>query len=402
LESSQWPEKLAAVQMCMKPERRAFEPDGLGAEAIRLLSGLRNRETFAPSDGQIEPRSFNAVLAFAAGPLVENLPALVIPQSRFAATLGAPGVPAAAPSFIIVTLNLDYIKNDLIPELVKRYFASDGTDNFNVTVLQRGDSPKTIYQSNPQLGDLSRLSDRELAANDAAVKFFKIQMEELDRLPSKVLIRQNAASETTGNGEKRSSKFAISIIQHTERNEAYFLGKTNQTVESAAHVAGKRLFDGMWQLVVKHRAGSLEAAVENARHRNLAISFGILLLLGVSVGLIVISSRRAQRLAERQMEFVAGVSHELRTPLAGVCSPAGELADGVIDNRKQIKQYGGLIRDEGRRLGGMVEQVLEFAGAQSGRKTYELRPTQLGRVIEDALSACHLQMLEGGFELEKR
>jgi signal transduction histidine kinase len=102
------------------------------------------------------------------------------------------------------------------------------------------------------------------------------------------------------------------------------------------------------------------------------------------------------------MEFVAGVSHELRTPLAVICSAAENLADGVIDSRDQIKRYGGLIRDEGRRLTGMVEQVLEFAGAQSGRKNYELRPTELTHVIEDAITACHLQLAEGDFEIERK
>jgi len=116
----------------------------------------------------------------------------------------------------------------------------------------------------------------------------------------------------------------------------------------------------------------------------------------------VLSSRRAQRLATQQMEFVAGVSHELRTPLAVICSAAENLADGVIDNRDQIKRYGGLIRDEGRRLTGMVEQVLEFAGAQSGRKNYELRTTDLSQVIEDAVTACHMQIAEGDFEIERK
>jgi signal transduction histidine kinase len=159
---------------------------------------------------------------------------------------------------------------------------------------------------------------------------------------------------------------------------------------------------GAWRLVVKHRAGSLEAAVASVRRRNLAISFGILSLLGVSVGLIMLSSRRAQRLATQQMEFVAGVSHELRTPLAVIYSAAENLADGVIDDRDQIKRYGGLIRDEGRRLTGMVEQVLEFAGAQSGRQSYELRATELNQVIEDAITACHMQLAEGDFEIERK
>src|SRR5262249_61362906 len=117
---------------------------------------------------------------------------------------------------------------------------------------------------------------------------------------------------------------------------------------------------------------------------------------------IVFASRRAQRLATQQMEFVAGVSHELRTPLAVICSAAENLADGVIDSRDQIKRYGGLIRDEGRRLTGMVEQVLEFAGAQSGQKNYELRTTELSQVIEDAITACRLQLAGGDFEIERK
>src|SRR5262249_57475653 len=82
---------------------------------------------------------------------------------------------------------------------------------------------------------------------------------------------------------------------------------------------------------------------------------------------------------------------------------AGEnMAGGVIDSRDQIKRYGGLMRDEGRRLTGMVEQVLEFAGAQSGRKNHELRTTELTQVIEDAITACHLQLAEGDFEIERK
>jgi two-component system, OmpR family, sensor histidine kinase SenX3 len=50
----------------------------------------------------------------------------------------------------------------------------------------------------------------------------------------------------------------------------------------------------------------------------------------------------------------------------------------------------------------MVEQVLEFAGAHSQRRAYELRPVELDRVIDDALAACRMQLAEGGFEVEKK
>ncbi len=122
-----------------------------------------------------------------------------------------------------------------------------------------------------------------------------------------------------------------------------------------------------WQLVVRHRAGSVDAAVAELRMKNLAVSFGILLVLGVSMALIVINSQRAQRLARLQMEFVAGVSHELRTPLAVISSAADNLTDGIIESKPQVKLYGTLIRNEARRLEGMMEQILAFASGQKRR-----------------------------------
>ncbi len=83
--------------------------------------------------------------------------------------------------------------------------------------------------------------------------------------------------------------------------------------------------------------------------------------------MLVISNARARTLAAQQMEFVAGVSHELRTPLAVIRSAAENLADGVVADKDQVQRYGQLIAGEGRRLTEMVEQVMEFAGIQSGR-----------------------------------
>src|SRR5262249_26049627 len=74
--------------------------------------------------------------------------------------------------------------------------------------------------------------------------------------------------------------------------------------------------NGRWRLVATHRAGSIDDVVAAARERNLAVSFGVLALLGASTALVVLTAQRARRLGERQMEFVAGVSHELRTPVA--------------------------------------------------------------------------------------
>ena len=154
-----------------------------------------------------------------------------------------------------------------------------------------------------------------------------------------------------------------------------------------------------WLLLVKHRAGSLEAAVAQTHRRNLAISFAILLLLTASLAALLAFTRRAQRLARMQMEFVAGVSHELRTPLSVICSAGDNLADGLVAGEQQVRRYGSVVRTEGRRLSHMVEQILGFAGIQSGRADFELQPVDLEEVLAKALAACEPEIRSAGCEV---
>ncbi len=61
---------------------------------------------------------------------------------------------------------------------------------------------------------------------------------------------------------------------------------------------------------------------------------------------MLVSTRRAQRTAAQQVEFVASVSHELRTPLAVIRSAGENLADGVVDSPEQVRRYGALVAEE--------------------------------------------------------
>ncbi len=115
--------------------------------------------------------------------------------------------------------------------------------------------------------------------------------------------------------------------------------------------------------------------------------------------MIVLSTQRAQRLAKQQVEFVAGVTHELQTPLAVIRSAGQNLADGVVEGSEQIKDYGSLVENEGRRLSGMVDQVLEFAGLQSQGRALAIEVVPIDRVIESALADCDAAIEESGVKV---
>jgi signal transduction histidine kinase len=156
------------------------------------------------------------------------------------------------------------------------------------------------------------------------------------------------------------------------------------------------------RLLVKHEAGSLETAVSNLRMRNLAISFGILLVLGFGAGVGIVWGHRARTLGRLQMEFAAGVSHELRTPLAVIQSAAHNLRAGVVQDREGIEEYATIVQKEARRLSNMVEQVMTYAETQSGRKRYDIAPVDLNAVVDRALQNMALPLGDANASVENR
>jgi signal transduction histidine kinase len=159
------------------------------------------------------------------------------------------------------------------------------------------------------------------------------------------------------------------------------------------------LATGHWQLVVKHRLGSLDALTTRVRRRNLAASIGILLVLLASVVMIIIASERARSLARLQMEFAAGVSHELRSPLGVIQALAYNLAAGIVKDPAHIRQYAKMVQYEAYGLSNMVEQILLFAETRSNFKNYEVGAMDAIDAIDHALAAIDNQIQEHGAEI---
>ncbi|MEP7362951.1 MAG: HAMP domain-containing sensor histidine kinase [Acidobacteriota bacterium] len=156
-----------------------------------------------------------------------------------------------------------------------------------------------------------------------------------------------------------------------------------------------------WLLYVSNSGGRLDALVERARWRNVAWSAVLFALLLATAWVLIRYTREEQRLAELQMNFVAGVSHELRTPLAVIGTAAYNLRGKLSGNAAQVVRYGSLIETEAQKLTAMVEQILQFASVRSGKSTLRSEAVLMEDVIEEGLrSSKELQAAE--CEVEKR
>jgi len=299
------------------------------ASLASLRARVENESPQPPGPPAPELRAF-------AWTLEQRIPALVRPVLNFSRPRRMQQ-PRVILGFVIVELNRAAIEH-MLGELAQRYFSGPDGFIYNVAVMSGGEP---IYRSDPQLTAAS------LNPKDARTAL----------LPGPEMPpRDPAARLRKGRPRPRG---AIIIPSRDE---------------------------DPWQLVVRHRGGSLEAVVAADRWRNLLLSFGVLLVLAVSMALVIVSAQRARRLARLQLEFVAGVSHELRTPVAVICSAADNLAEGLVGAKDQVKEYGSVIRNEGRRLAGMIEQILHFAAGQSRRASYDLRPVAVSEVVASVLA----------------
>jgi signal transduction histidine kinase len=158
---------------------------------------------------------------------------------------------------------------------------------------------------------------------------------------------------------------------------------------------------GQWHLLVRRHNGGIDAAVASARRRNLAVSFGIVLILGAAVLLLVALLRRAERLRQQQIEFVAAISHELNTPVAALRSAGENLRDGIIADPDKVTRYGESIVRESTRLGELVGQVLELAGMQS-RRARPQEAVDVASVIDEAVAQSRWLIADSPIAIETK
>jgi len=297
--------------------------------------------------------------------IAASIPALVHPLEVRRGN-GSPSDPSRSRAWIIVELDSSFFQQHLFPELVSRYFPSSREQAYDVAVAAGKSDGEDFYRSG------AHLSERQA---DAVLNLFGLG---------------------SAGGPNSGAVNFDRLVRRTGRDE----------IERPLNVPlglepGHPPEESSWFLLVKNRQGSLEAAVARLRLRNLAVSFGILLVLAATMAIVLLASQRAGRLAELQMDFVTGVSHELRTPITVISSAAENIADGVIEDKQQIARYGIVIKNQAAQLRQLVEQILLFASTRRGKQPYTLRPANVEDVIELALANSAELIRAAGITVEK-
>ncbi|MGH7725791.1 MAG: sensor histidine kinase [Candidatus Eiseniibacteriota bacterium] len=133
---------------------------------------------------------------------------------------------------------------------------------------------------------------------------------------------------------------------------------------------------------------------------------GEYVLLVVLLALSLVALAVGLRLAVEQVEvaelksgFLANVTHELKTPLAMIRMASETLELGRVRSEDDSRRFLGTISRECRRLTHMINNVLDFAKIEEGKREFFFAPTDLGRLISDTLEIFEPQLKQGDFAL---
>jgi two-component system, OmpR family, sensor histidine kinase SenX3 len=383
-ESVDWPANLTQLrqrleEMTPKDEGpRSYPPDHAGPHGPRL------GPAFPPPPGGPAPYSIEAPPSF--GWMIdEKVPVLVHPV--FEAELGGERNKkrGSSPAWVLVTLNLDLLRGHIFPELVQRYFGAEDRRNYEIAVINENpDARAVIYSSDPAFGE------KPGVAPDAALNLFgrPIPIVGRERFPIQKVFPPAGDLRAEETGRRAEPRLPTSAQQDPEPFR----------IEPILYAPN----DEGWEIVAQHRKGSVDAAVTSLFHRNLAFNFAVLLVLAATMGMIGVNSRRARRLAQLQMDFVASVSHELRTPLTGIVSAAQNISDGIVDDKSRVARYGNVILSQAHQLTELIEQILLFSATGNDRHRYHLQPASVDELVETSLSNTSALIRSTGVTVERQ
>jgi signal transduction histidine kinase len=387
-----WPAEFDQMQQRLLEIGAAHHPQQGGADGPGPRRGDRRRFEFAPRRHFGDRRDNganhkgNAMRARMAEALIpwaidQSIPALAYPIRRWRMSPGAQQAGPPEITWLIIELNPNVLRKEILPELAQKYFGGSSGMEYYVAVRAAGKNGEHVfYSSGAGFGEEKNLSvDATLnlvgppfgqgGPRDTGLEFFSAPMRPMP-----------------GDHGPQPDEQHLAGLDRAPRFEPF-------------HYAGSQ---GVWQVTAKHKSGSVEAAVGALRRRNLMASFGVLGVLAITMGLILVGSQRARRLARLQMDFVAGISHELRTPLAVISSAAENIAHGVVEDKQQLVRYGNTIVKQSRQLTQLVEQVLQFAATQQTQGSQGLGRVSIPEVVDAALEGTSAMVAAAGFMVERR
>ncbi|HWN98314.1 MAG TPA: HAMP domain-containing sensor histidine kinase [Blastocatellia bacterium] len=155
-----------------------------------------------------------------------------------------------------------------------------------------------------------------------------------------------------------------------------------------------------WQLAARLR----QMTEAQWARRNFIINLSLwglmtLFLIG-GIAMTLRTASRTMKLSQMKSDFVSNVSHELRTPLASIRVFGEFFKLGRVKDEAKVREYGEYIESESRRLTQIINNILDLSRIESGQKSYQFLPADIGEVTADTLKMFEVSLRQSDFAID--
>jgi signal transduction histidine kinase len=134
-----------------------------------------------------------------------------------------------------------------------------------------------------------------------------------------------------------------------------------------------------------------------------SVIFSLMLLVTFIFTLYIVF--RQKKLSEMKNDFVNNMTHELKTPVSTISLAAQMLKDSDITKSPEVfKHISGVINDETKRLGFLVEKVLQMSLFERQKATLKLKEIDANDLLAGIANtfALKVEKYEGSIDIDLR
>lgn len=129
----------------------------------------------------------------------------------------------------------------------------------------------------------------------------------------------------------------------------------------------------------------------------LSISAILMLVIMFAFSYAITTIYRQKQLSVIKNDFINNMTHELKTPISTISLACEALSDpDMRGSAKQLKNFVGMISDENKRLGVLVENVLRSAILDRGDMDLRMEPLNIHDIIKNVIKNIAIQVKQRG------
>jgi len=126
-----------------------------------------------------------------------------------------------------------------------------------------------------------------------------------------------------------------------------------------------------------------------------SVIFSIILLMTFTITIYIIF--RQKRLSEMKNDFINNMTHELKTPVSTISIAAQMMKDSDISKSPEVfRHISTVINDETKRLGFLVEKVLQMSLFENQKATLKLKEIDINDLIANIANTFQIKVEKSG------